>query len=267
MAFAHAQDGCRLHYTDTDAGTGGGPVVVLIPGLGGDGAFWRPVAELLAPSFRVLTVDHRGAGASGRPGGPYTIETLAADVVAVMETAGVSRAHVVGHSTGGLIAQALALDHTARLDRLVMSGSWAMPDARFRLMFEARLALLEAGAFGAYQQLTQALGYPPDWITLNPERIAAEQAAARWRLQPVAVSAARIRMLLRHDRSGELSRITAPALVLAATDDVMIPAGHASALAQAIPHARLTLLKGGHFFPAVDPDAYAAAVRQFLEEP
>lgn len=263
MPYAHAQDGCRLHYTDT----GGGPAVVLIPGLGGDGAFWRPVAELLAPSFRVLTVDHRGAGASDRPEGPYTIETLAADVVTVIEAAGVSRAHLVGHSTGGLVVQALALDHAAIVNRLVMSASWATPDARFRLMFEARLALIEAGAFAAYQKLTQALGYPPDWIARNPERIAAEQAAAHRRLQPVAVSAARIRMLLRHDRSGELSRIAAPALVLAATDDIMIPADHARMLAEAMPNARLTLLRGGHFFPAVDPEAYAGAVRQFLEEP
>jgi pimeloyl-ACP methyl ester carboxylesterase len=263
MAQAHAHDGCHLHYTDD----GRGAPVVLIPGLGGDGAFWRPVAARLSPAFRVLTVDHRGAGESDRPeAGPYTIATLAADVLAVLAAAGVSRAHLVGHSTGGLIVQALALDHAATVDRLVMSGAWAKPDCRFRLMFEARLALLETGAFAAYQKLTQVLGYPPEWLEANRARIDAEVAAAPQRLSPVSVHAARIRMLLDHDRSGDLHRIASPALVLAATDDMMIPSGHARALAEAIPGARLTLLKGGHFFPAVDAEAYAGAVRQFLEE-
>jgi pimeloyl-ACP methyl ester carboxylesterase len=262
MPYAHAHDGCRLHYTDT----GPGPAVLMIPGLGGNGAFWQPAAERLYGAFRVLAVDHRGAGKSDRPEGPYAISTLARDVLAVLAAAGIDRAHMVGHSTGGLVVQALALDHPAAVDRLVISGTWAKPDRRFRLVFAARLALLDAGDLMAYQQLTQVLGYPSDWLEANAVALDADLAAAPERLAPVAVHKARIRMLLDHDRSADLPRIASPALILAATDDIMVPASHARALAEAIPRARLTFLKGGHFFPAVDPDSYGVAVRQFLEE-
>jgi pimeloyl-ACP methyl ester carboxylesterase len=262
MPHTLAEDGCRLHYADT----GRGPAVVMVPGLGGNGAFWQPVAQRLDGAFRVLAVDHRGAGASDRPEGPYTIAILARDVLAVLASAGVGRAHMVGHSTGGLVAHTLALDHPAAVDRLVISGSWAKPDRRFRLLFAARLALLDAGDLVAYQQLTQVLGYPTDWLEANAAALDADLAAAPVRLSPVGIHKARIRMLLDHDRSADLHQIRAPALVLAATDDVMVPAHHARELAGGIPGARLTLLKGGHFFPVVEPDGYAGAVRQFLEE-
>lgn len=261
MPFVTAVDGCRVHFTDEGSGT----PVLMIPGLGGDGAFWQPIAQRMTGAFRVLTMDHRGAGKSDRPGAGYTIPAIAQDAVAVLAAAGIARAHIVGHSTGGLIAQTLALDHPSSVDRLVISGSWATPDDRFRLMFDARLALLEAGNAVAYQKLTQVLGYPPAWLNANPARIEAELAAAPARLTPVEVQKARVRMLLAYTRADELKRIGAPTLVMAAADDIMVPPSHAHDLVARISGSQLELMQGAHFFPVVAPDAYASSLRRFLE--
>ncbi|MFO1090766.1 MAG: alpha/beta hydrolase [Hyphomicrobiales bacterium] len=262
MAFVTAADGCRVHFTDE----GQGLPVLMIPGLGGDGAFWRPLVERLAPSFRVLTMDHRGAGRSDRPAGAYEIPQIARDAVAVLDAAGIEKAVIVGHSTGGLIAQVLALDHADRVRAVVIGGSWAKPNRRFRLLFDARLALLEARNFAAYQKLTQVLGYPGDWIEANRERLERDVASAADRLQPVEVQIARIRMLLGYDRATDLHGIRCPALVVGAEDDLMVPLPHARAVAERIPGARLVVRSGGHFFPTVDPDGYAETLRAFLEE-
>src|SRR6202012_3807743 len=120
---------------------GAGAPVVLIPGLGGDGRFWDGVVKELQGRFRLIVIDHRGAGRSDRPPGPYAIDRIAADVIEILDAEGCTQADLVGHSTGGAVVQAIALDAPARARRLLISASWCRPDARFRALFGARLAL------------------------------------------------------------------------------------------------------------------------------
>lgn len=255
-----APDGCALFYE-----TGGaGPPVVLIPGLGGDGRFWNGVAARLRTRFLVIVVDHRGAGRSARPLQDYTIDGIAADVRAVMDAEGVARAHVVGHSTGGAVAMSMALDTPERVDRLVLSGTWARPDARFRMLFQARLEVLRGAGPACYQALTHVLGYPPAYLAAHEAELHAAAAAADQALAPLAE--ARIRMLLAHDRGDEISGIRAPTLVIGAPDDEMIPFHHAPALARLIPGSRLARLAGGHFHPRTDPEPFAEAAAGFLSD-
>lgn len=257
MPVVTANDGCRLHC---DSVGGGDETIILVPGLGGDGRFFAGVAALLAPQARVVSIDHRGGGRSDRPNGPYSIDLIAADVLAVQDALGIETAHFVGHSTGGAVVQTLAVDAPARLVRIVISGSWEKSDARFRALFAVRLALLENGLLGEYQKLTHVIGYPPDYVEANAAALDAAVAAAPVCLDPVAVTAARLRMLFDFDRSRELGRITAPTLVIGAADDELIPLHHSRALAAAIPGAELETTTGGHFFPRVDPAAYAASI-------
>lgn len=258
-----AADGCALHYERT----GTGPVVVLVPGLGGDGRFWAGVMARLSDRFHLVAVDHRGAGRSARPAGPYSIGGIARDVLAVMDALDIEAAHLVGHSTGGAVVQTIALDTPRRARSLVISGSWDRPDARFRAVFEARAALLEAGLAEAYQKLTHVFGYDPAWIEAHAQELGRAVAAAATELAPLPVTAARVRMLLDFDRAAELGRIRQKMLIVAAREDMLIPIHHARRLRALLPHAEYAELDGAHFHPRTDPAPFADRVAGFLTGP
>lgn len=258
-----ADDGCRLHVEQE----GSGPALLLISGLGGKGDFWNDVRPSLAKSFRVVTFDHRGTGASDHPPQGYTIAHMVGDVLNILDALEIDRTHIVGHSTGGAIAQVLALDMPERVGRLVISASWGRPDYRFRLLFETRLGVLERASPGLYTAFGQLLGFPNDWINDNEAAVSraiaqADNAAQEDR----AVGAARIKMLLEHDRLDDLHRIAAPTLVVGAPDDMIVPIEHADAIAQRIPDATLLEIAGGHFYPRTRADLFARSVAEFLQQ-
>lgn len=261
MPFHTARDGCRIHYEET----GAGPTVLLLPGLGGDGRFWSGVAAGLEADYRILATDHRGAGRSDRPNGAYTLDLIAEDVAGLI-LAQPGPVHLAGHSTGGAIAQMLAIDPPANLASVVISCSWARSDARFRAMFEARAAMLEAGLAEAYQAMTDALGHTRAHIEENEAALMDARRSAASRFAPLPVTAARVRMLLAHDRLAALPRIALPTLVLAGKDDIMLPVEMSREIAEAIPGARFAALPGAHFHPAATPGPTIAAIRAFLRE-
>src|SRR6478672_5180640 len=104
----HAKSGDVSIYWEESGGGSGVPVLLLM-GLGTDAHAWEKQAPVLGAKRRVIVVDNRGVGRSGKPPGPYTTAMLARDALAVLDAAGVERAHVVGLSLGGMIAQELAL--------------------------------------------------------------------------------------------------------------------------------------------------------------
>lgn len=259
MSHFVTDDGTRIHTRIS----GQGIPVCLIPGLGGDGAFWSGVAERL-PGL-MIRPDHRGAGLSDRPEGPYSIPRIARDVLGLLDHLNLPDAVIVGHSTGGMIAQQIATTAPHRVRALVLSATWERPDLRFRRMFEARMALLEQAGAVAYHKLTQALGYDNDWLDAHADAMAQELETAEARLSPVSVQLARMRMLLDHDCFDALPQIACPTLVLASHEDALIPHIHAERLAARIPGATLATLPGGHFYPRSHPQAFARALIPFLE--
>lgn len=263
MPTVSVSDGCRVTYDVS----GQGEALLLIPGLGGAASFWNDIVPLFADRYRVIAFDHRGTGRSDRPEGAYSISRIAGDAIEILNAENIGAAHIVGHSTGGMVAQYIALDAPERVKTLIVSGSWEKPDARFTAMFEARLAVLREAGPRVYQKLTHAIGFPANFLDENKELLqrAVDNAAAT--LSPLAVAEARIEMLLTDDRSGDLPRITARTLVIGATDDALIPFSHSQKLAAMIPGARLAVIDGAHFFPRVYPVEYVSIVRQFLEEP
>ena len=104
---------------------GSGPPLLLVPGLGGRAEFWDPVVPPLAARFTVILHDHRGTGRSSIERIDYSIAQMTGDVIALLDHLGFDRAHLIGHSTGGAIGQTLAIDFPQRLDRLVLSATWA----------------------------------------------------------------------------------------------------------------------------------------------
>ncbi|MCZ4353862.1 alpha/beta hydrolase [Roseovarius aestuarii] len=262
MGFHTADDGCRLWLEQAGQG---GPLVMLIPGLGGDGRFWSAVASRLEASYRLLMPDHRGAGRSDRPDGEYSIGRITRDIVSIIAAQTVP-VHVVGHSTGGAIVQTLALDYPGVAASHVISSSWARSDARFRMLFKARADLLHANMPETYQRLTNILGYDSAYLATHEDTLDGLVATAADRLAPLGVTAQRVEMLLDHDRLLDLGRIRGPVRVIGAQEDHLTPLSMSRDIANAIPGAEFEIVEGGHFHPVSHPDAFAQCLNDFLSK-
>ncbi len=261
MAVLRLADGGYLHY----ALVGSGPPLLLVPGLGGLAEFWNPVVPALAERFTVILHDHRGCGRSSLERIDFSIAQMAGDVLALLDHLGLKSAHLVGHSTGGAIGQTIALDHPDRLDRLVLSATWAAPDAYFRSLFATRSAILRTGGPALYLQSSALVLHPPWWIRDHPEVVTVTEAAARARVPDPEVLLARIAAILRHDRAADLHRVTAPTLSIGARDDMVTPAYLTEALGRLVGRATTLILPdGGHFFPVTRADQFLRAVVDFL---
>ena len=251
----------RLHYGEV----GAGDPVLLISGLNGLTAPWRAVADALAPRFRVITHDHRGLGASGAWDGDYSVDQIAGDVLGLMDRLGLARAHLVGHSLGGAVAQAIAADHPERVARLVIYASWPGHDPYFeRVMTARREALQVLGA--EYFLRTGPIGiYPPRWIRDND---AALQAGLPLLLADFVGTPTMLRRMdacLAHERRSSLPRIKAATLVLGLDDDASTPPHCSEELAALIPGAALRLLPyGGHNAHVVVSGEVAGCLGRFL---
>lgn len=253
-------NGVSIHYELY----GSGSPVMLLTGLNGVAAAWGPQIELFASNHRVIAPDHRGAGRSSFPSDGYTIEQHAADMAAVLADAGIERAHLVGISTGGAIAQVLALDYRHLVKSAVIASSWAKADEFFRREFELRKKLLrEVGVRGATESNALFL-FSPEYIRDNPARIAAwVENGANARVD-VEIACKRIDMILAHDQSARLGEIRTPVLILNGVRDFCTPGYHSRALAEAIPGAELRLLEGGHFIHLEHPQEFFNCAQTFI---
>src|SRR3954462_8446999 len=157
---------------------GDGRDLLLVTGLGGTAAFWKPVvAPLRERGFRVIRFDQRGIGASTGGSGAGDTDRLAQDSLAVLDDAGSASALLLGHSTGGVILQAMALAEPSRIAGLVLSGSWLRQNRYLAELFRYRLASLRI-APREYAAMVAFLGYPADWREANGPRDEAMLAAA-----------------------------------------------------------------------------------------
>jgi aminoacrylate hydrolase len=253
-------DGARLSYRVT----GGGPDLMLISGLGGTAAFWEPVIAALGAGRRIITLDQRGIAASSRGTQPVTIDTLAKDCLAVLDAVGSERAAVVGHSTGGVIAQTMGLMAAERIGGLALTATWARADRYMHELFRSRLELLRSLP-KEYAASTLFIGYPAGWLRDNWQTLDVTLAGAPLTPSQQDVLAERIAALLAFDRTRELAGLRPPALVIGAEDDQIVPAYLQRELAAAIPGAGLAMLpSGGHFFPITRREEYTGILETWL---
>ena len=237
---------------------GSGPPLLLVHGLGYARWGWEPVVDGLARSFEVLLYDNRGIGESEAPPGPYTAAQLAGDAVQVLDEAGVERAHVLGTSLGGMVAQELAESHPDRVDRLVLActtpgGAESFP------MPEQTAALMQRGA-SLREYVENALAPPaaPDLV----ERILAHRERTA---QPLEAWQAQADAAVAFDGFDRLGELEAPTLVLHGTEDVVVDPRNAVLLAERCPGMRLEWFEGGgHLFFWEQPDRFVGVVTEFL---
>lgn len=244
------------------------PPLLLSAGLGGSGNYWKPNLAALSERYRVILYDHRGTGRSDRAlPDTVTVADMADDIVEVLDTLGIERAHFMGHAAGGIAGLALALRAPERLGRLVVVNGWAAPDPHFARCFEVRLELLRASGVRAYIRAQPLFLYPANWISEHTAAIDVEEDAHVSGFPAVASQEKRIAALKAFDIADVLGGIATPTLVLAAADDMLVPSRCSDALAAGIAGAEHVVMGwGGHACNVTDPRGFEAAVLKFLEK-
>ncbi|AHG93012.1 alpha/beta hydrolase fold protein (plasmid) [Gemmatirosa kalamazoonensis] len=242
--------------------TGAGPAVLLVQGVGIVGEGWRPQIDGLAGHHQVIAFDNRGIGASTLGRGPLTIDALAADALAILDAEGIERCHVVGHSMGGLIAQAIALAQPARVASLTLMCTFPDGPSGARLTPSTLVASLRTriGTRRMRRQAFLELVMPASLLrATDRDALAASLAPLFGRdlaEQPPIVMR-QLRAMTRfdvRDRLGELAAV--PTLVASAAEDRIAPPVRGRALTASIPGARyVEFSNAGHGLPIQYPHA------------
>jgi pimeloyl-ACP methyl ester carboxylesterase len=252
---------------------GSGEPLVLISGLGYDRWQWHKMVPGLLAHFTVIVFDNRGVGQTDKPDGPYTAQMLADDTAGLIQALGYQRAHVMGHSMGGYIAQALALSHPATINKLILASTNFGGPHHIPVTPEAMAVLTDVKSDAATRfKNGLVVSTAPGYADKNSDMI---DAWLKWRVQnpiePAAYQAQLAIGLALYAESacfeGKLKDVTASTLILFGAHDKVVPPGNADLLAREIPHSTIELLPdAGHFFPIETPDAANAAVIKFLRE-
>jgi 3-oxoadipate enol-lactonase len=242
---------------------GDGAPLLLIQGLGYGRWSWEPLVPGLAERYRVLWFDNRGIGDSDKPDGPYTARLMAEDARQVLDEAGVERAHVLGASLGGMIAQELAAGTPERVDKLVLccttpggAATVPMPDVTVRLFAEAPTLAPEV-ALRRFVENALAADASAELIQeLYERRVANPPDPAGWQAQAAAGLTF----------EGVDGAITAPTLIVTGTEDNVVDPHNSDVLAERIPGAEVQRIDGtGHLFFWEQPDACVRIISEFLQ--
>ena len=239
------------------------PTVVLIHGVGADGSSWDEVVPALTPHFTVIRLDLRGHGRSGPVEGALVLEDFAHDVLDVMTAAGVARAHVVGFSLGGMIAQSLALDHAERVDRLVLLSAVAGRTEQERARVRERLEILRTQGIGAITGAAQDRWFTAGFIERHPELV--RHRMEQLKHNHAASYAAAYTVFSTSDLGERLHGITRPTLVATGEHDVGSNTRMALFMHAQIPGAQLRILPDlKHSVLVEAPNTIAEMLLNFL---
>ncbi|MGE5247816.1 MAG: alpha/beta fold hydrolase, partial [Verrucomicrobiota bacterium] len=228
---------------------------------------WLYQIPAFARHFRVLVFDNRGTAAAGVPPGPYTTAQMADDAAALLTSVGIERAHVLGVSLGGMIAQEVALRHPDRVDGLVLACTAPGGALAVRPSPEAMAVFLTAGGEDAESELRRMLPflYTDAYLRDRPGEI---DDFVRRRLEnrtPREGYAGQMAAAVSHDAAERLERIRARTLVITGDADRLVHWENSLRIAGRIPGARLVVVPGApHRLFAENADAFNREVLSFL---
>ena len=264
MPYAIAPDGTRIAYTMS--GPRDAEPLLMVQGLGADTRGWILQQRALSGRFRLIMLDNRGVGRSDRPPGPYGIETMGDDTIAVLDHAGYGSAHLLGASMGGIISQAVAVAYPERIRSLIVACSACRHH-------EWRIELLEdwadqAETYGMREFVRKNLQWmvgPRSLKRLWPALAVLGPLAFN---VPTESFVAQIRGIVEMDDAlrDELVAVQTPTLVLVGSQDVLTTQGDSEEIASLIPNAELSVVRGGaHLFMVEQAGAFNRTVLDFLD--
>ena len=249
----------ELHYVVD--GPEDGPPLVLGPSLGTSTGVWDANVAALAERYRVIRYDHRGQGASPEPHGPYEIQDLGRDVIALLDRLGIERASVGGVSLGGMVTMWIGAHAPDRVDRLVLScTSSFMPSAPWA---ERARTVRDAGSTEPIADAVLDNWLTPEFAGQHPDE--RERLRSMLLASPPAGYAECCGAIERMDLRDDLARITAPTLVVSGSADPSTPLEHQEEIAARITGSRHeTIDPGAHLSNVEQPETFNALVREHL---
>ncbi len=266
MTFVRSTDDTRIHYRIT--GRSSGAPILFIQGLGADKNGWNLQRLATAPWYRGVALDNRGAGRSDKPHGPYSLEQMADDAIAVLDHAGIDTAHVVGASMGGAITQILAVKYPERTRSITLACTAGRNHPwREELLASWRDHALESGI--------GSMGHDAARWVIGPRSFRRILPAIGW-LGPLALGrpshafAAQCDAILsasdnHQDLIDLLPTIEVPTLVMVGNQDILTPRGDSEDLAATIPTAELVVISGAaHGFMVEHASTFNRVLLEFL---
>ena len=246
---------------------GAGDPIVMIHGAQGDQSMFNGMAADFASEYRVLTFDQRGSGLSGKPDMPYSIAMLADDTAALMDHLGIARAHIIGVSMGGMIAQEFALRHPQKVRSLVLGCTTPGGPNGIRLNVDAT-----SGAYSTRPMTAEERGkalaeaaFSKGYLAQHPEIITSMIEARRSRPIDTTAFPHRMKAAVEHNTYDRLAEIRCPTLVITGKDDALISWENSRLLAERIKGAEQVILEpAGHCFWMEQPKESHAAIAGFI---
>jgi pimeloyl-ACP methyl ester carboxylesterase len=261
------RNGVRLSYSIE----GQGPAVLLIQGVGLPGRAWLPQVEGLRERFTVITFDNRGVGGSDGGPDPLTIDAMAADAAAILESENIDHVHVMGHSMGGLIALRFALMNPARIKSLILACTFA--DGAAPTKFSWKMAALglrcRVGTRAMRRNAMLEMIMPAHYLrSIDRSRLAADLQPlfARDLADQPAILTRQLRAMARCSALAQLRMLDGiPALVVSAAHDPIAPPGLGRAIASGITTARfMEFTDASHALPIQCADRFNDLVLRHL---
>lgn len=245
---------------------GRGEPLVLVMGLGGDLQAWRFQVAELSKHFRVITFDNRGAGRTSAPDRPYSISGMAEDLNALLDALQVDKAHILGYSMGGYIAQEFALAHPNRVNRLILLATAPSIDGYGRAIVESWIDVRSSNM--SREQVARHNAPFLYSSALLDDRVRYDQAirsslANHWAQEDHAFIR-QAQAVLGWDPGDRASGIKAPTLIVAGEEDILVPPRNAEALGKLISGSVVKMLSGGHVGCIEHPAEYNAAFLEHL---
>jgi 3-oxoadipate enol-lactonase len=258
---------------------GSGDPLLLVMGLAADSAAWLFQVPDFARHYRTIVFDNRGVGRSAKPPGPYTIHEMADDTAGLLDVLGIARAHVVGVSMGGMIAQELALRHPDRVRGLVLACTYPEPDAEVERQRqfsmaqfggtvaadgEMRIDLTALDPMLFFQHLLPRVFNQAFIDQELPKLMQLFSGALQYGFSMEAILG-QVAAVMGHRATDRLHQIRARTLVITGDADLLIPPANSRVLAEHIPNAKLVTIPGGsHGFNFETPEIFNREVLDFL---
>lgn len=247
---------------------GSGVPIIMIMGLGAPGDKWKHNYELLSKWFWCIVPDNRGAGLSDKPEAEsYTTEQMADDIIGIMDTLDIKKAHVMGVSMGGAIAQQVALKVPDRVLSLILTSTFASVSPAFKKALNLICELKEDTDPAVLKQLNLWMTYGQYTQIHHPEKIekSIEEDAAYPYPMPVYAYKAQCGACLSHNTADRLHELKMPVLIAAGAKDLFMNIEKTMELVHGISQAEFYLApEGGHVHQWEYPDPYDSVVVGFL---
>jgi 3-oxoadipate enol-lactonase len=225
---------------------GSGFPLILVHGLNGDLTGWALVMPELAKHYRAIALDVRGHGHSGKPDQPYSIRQFSEDLQEFLLQLRVPKAHILGLSMGGAIAQQFALDHPEKIRSLILVSTFSYVDPAARQALSRLRQNLSVGGYPAFFDEVVKLAFTPEFIAANPGPIA-ELKEKRIKINsPVAIGRA-TDACMTFNLKDEIAKIALPTLIVSGREDVFTPIHLAGEIHRSIRGSKWKIIEGvGH---------------------